>query len=112
MGYRNTRLRLVFAFTLAMEMALGGCGGGGMSSQPPPGQTVTLASTVDGVAQAQMQQNGVPGMVVAVAKNGTMLYAQGYGVMDLGTNVKTPANAIYEIGSITKQFTAALILKL
>lgn len=59
-----------------------------------------------------MQQQGMPGMTVALAKNGTMLYVQGYGVTDLSTHQTSQPNAIFEIGSVTKQFTAALIMKL
>ena len=51
-------------------------------------------------------------MTVAVAKNGTLLYVKGYGVTDLTTRAATKPNVIFEIGSITKQFTAALIMKL
>ena len=51
-------------------------------------------------------------MMVALAKNGTMLYAQAYGNSDIATNSATQPSTIFEIGSITKQFTAALIMKL
>jgi CubicO group peptidase (beta-lactamase class C family) len=51
-------------------------------------------------------------MTVAVAKNGAILYAQGYGYADLGTCLQMPANAEMQIGSLTKQFTAAAVLQL
>jgi CubicO group peptidase (beta-lactamase class C family) len=59
-----------------------------------------------------MQQQGMPGMTVALSKNGSMLYLQGYGVSDLATRQQTQPGAIFEIGSVTKQFTAALIMSL
>ena len=40
------------------------------------------------------------------------LYGKGYGVSDLTTQEATQPAVIFEIGSITKQFTAALIMKL
>ena len=67
---------------------------------------------MDTVVQAAMQQQGIPGLTVGLAKNGAMLYAQGYGVSDLTTRQATQPNLVFEIGSITKQFTAALIMKL
>jgi D-alanyl-D-alanine carboxypeptidase len=67
---------------------------------------------VDAVVQAAMQQQGIPGITVALAKKGTMLYVQGYGVSDLTTRQATKPNVIFEIGSITKQFTAALVMKM
>lgn len=51
-------------------------------------------------------------MTVAVAKNGTMLYAQAYGVSNLSTSQSSQPSTVFEIGSISKQFTAALIMTL
>src|ERR1700731_15820 len=96
-------------FFIGLAIAFTGCGG---SHAPPPPQASSLGNGVDGVAQAAMQQQGMPGMTVALAKNGTMLYVQGYGVSDLTTRQATQASTIFEIGSVTKQFTAALIMKL
>jgi CubicO group peptidase (beta-lactamase class C family) len=77
---------------LAIVLAFPGCGGSSASSSSSPHQQqVSLGSTVDGVAQAAMQQQGIPGMTVALAKNGTMLYVQAYGVSDLTTRQATAA---------------------
>jgi CubicO group peptidase (beta-lactamase class C family) len=59
-----------------------------------------------------MKSQNIPGMTVALAKNGSMLYSQAYGYSNLATKSKTQISTIFEIGSITKQFTAALIMKL
>ena len=106
-GLRLT-VSLVF---VAVALALVGCGG---SSGSPPllPPSASLGAAVDAVAHAAMQQQGIPGMTVAVAKKGTMLYAQGYGVSNLTTLQTTQPGVIFELGSITKQFTAALIMKL
>lgn len=50
--------------------------------------------------------------VVLVAKGGDVLLEKGYGVMDADTKTPMPANALYDWCSVTKQFTAAAILKL
>jgi len=54
----------------------------------------------------------MPGMTVAIYKNGKVLYTQGYGYADLSTCQPMQANAEMQIGSITKQFTAAAVLQL
>lgn len=94
--------------SLAMAVSLSGCGASNSSSSP----TQSLSGTVDGLAQAEIQQSGVPGMTVALAKKGTILYTHGYGVIDLSTGQPTDPKTVFEIASITKQFTAALIMKL
>jgi D-alanyl-D-alanine carboxypeptidase len=105
LGLRST----LFLASIGLALAFVGCGG---SSAPAQHQASSLGATVDAVAQAALQQQGIPGMTVALAKNGTMLYVQGYGVSDLTTQQTTQPGAIFEIGSVTKQFTAALIMKL
>jgi D-alanyl-D-alanine carboxypeptidase len=105
---------IVFAFLPAMLLTLEGCGGSNSSSQQSNSsqQPLSLQKTVDGAVQTFMQTTYVPGVTVALAQNGTVLYAQGYGVTDLSTRQATQSDAIFEIDSVTKQFTAALIMKL
>lgn len=52
------------------------------------------------------------GMTVGVVKGRDTLLLKPYGYADLEFDVPTPDGAIYEIGSVTKQFTAASILLL
>jgi CubicO group peptidase (beta-lactamase class C family) len=73
---------------------------------------MSLSYVVDGLANSAMEQQGIPGMTVALAKNGTMLYTQAYGDSNTAAHAATQTGTICEIGSITKQFTAALIMRL
>jgi CubicO group peptidase (beta-lactamase class C family) len=49
---------------------------------------------------------------VLVAQNGKILLEKGYGFKNKKENALNTANTIYQIGSITKQFTSAIILQL
>lgn len=49
---------------------------------------------------------------VLVAKNGTVLLNKGYGYRNVADKVVNTEQSIFQLGSITKQFTAAVILKL
>jgi len=99
--------RIFLLFLIAVVPA--SCGG---SAVAPANNVSLLTSTVDGLAHSVMQEQNIPGMTVAIAKGGVVLYAQGYGVSDLMTQQAMKPGVISEIGSITKQFTAALIMKL
>ena len=68
-----------------------------------------LTARLDSAVRAHVANPLVPGVSVAVARGGEMLLHRGYGYVDLEWDVATPqdASASYEIGSITKQFTAA-----
>ena len=49
---------------------------------------------------------------VLVAQKGTVLLQKGYGYKNAAKNEMNDANTIFQIGSITKQFTSAIILRL
>ena len=61
---------------------------------------------------ALMKAAKVPGMQVLVIRDGAVASNTSYGVRDIGTNAPVDENTHFEIGSITKQFTAAAILQL
>ncbi len=52
------------------------------------------------------------GASVVVARHGQTILAQSFGQADLELDVPMPADASFEIGSVTKQFTASAILLL
>lgn len=49
---------------------------------------------------------------VLVAQNGKIILEKGYGFKNKNENLMNTANTLYQIGSITKQFTSAIILQL
>ncbi len=74
--------------------------------------TSALRSAIDSTARALVKEGRIAGLSIAVLRGRDTLALAGYGSADLELNVPTPARAIYEIGSVTKQFTAAAILML
>jgi hypothetical protein len=59
-----------------------------------------------------MAHQHVPAVSLAIAKNGQIFYASGYGYRDLTSRRAADANTIYNVGSVTKEFTAAGIMLL
>ena len=59
-------------------------------------------------ASAAFRFNGV----ALIARNGTIELNKGYGWKDVKSKTLHDSASIFQIGSITKQFTAAIILKL
>ena len=59
-----------------------------------------------------MQAFHAPGMVVVVVDSGRVVSNDAYGVKNLKTQQPVDVHTRFEIGSITKQFTAAAILQL
>jgi CubicO group peptidase (beta-lactamase class C family) len=54
----------------------------------------------------------VPGMSIAIVKDGKVIFAKGYGVKEAGKNEAPDENTLYAIASNTKSMTAAMIAQL
>jgi CubicO group peptidase (beta-lactamase class C family) len=81
-----------------------------MASSPP--MDPALASRIDADAQMVLQRTGTPGATLAIYRDGAPVYVHAYGLGDHERRTPATASTHYEIGSITKQFTAAAILQL
>lgn len=53
-----------------------------------------------------------PGVAVIVTRGGNTVYASGRGMADIAANRPLASSSVFRLGSITKQFTAAVILQL
>ena len=67
---------------------------------------------VDADVQAILARTGAPSAVVAIIDHGRVVYRKAYGLRDHERKLAAAVDTHYEIGSITKQFTAAAILQL
>jgi CubicO group peptidase (beta-lactamase class C family) len=89
--------------TVLVALALAGCSAAAQAD---------LAATIDAIVEAPIKAGKVAGASVAVVRGNQTIVERGYGLADLQLDVPTPPRAIYEIGSVTKQFTAAAMLLL
>lgn len=128
-----------FAILLGGCVALAGCGGGGGSL--PPGATLAVATPTPPAASPFdliIEQNyaGGWGVDLGVFKNGALVYGKGYGLRDRGLpdsygrqtfwpvpppeqvlglprgSFAPDAGTLYELASVSKEFTAGAILLL
>jgi CubicO group peptidase (beta-lactamase class C family) len=60
----------------------------------------------------RMRHYKVPGVAIAVLKNGEVVRAVGYGVREAGTNDQVDGDTLFSVGSISKVATAATTLRL
>ena len=75
-------------------------------------QVKPLAQRLDSVAGAPIAANRTVGLVAAVVKGKDTLLLKGYGKADVEWDIAMPADAMFELGSVTKQFTAVALLQL
>ena len=70
------------------------------------------ADPIDDYVRAQLATRHLPGVSLAVIKDGKILKAAGYGLASLELNAPASERTVYEIGSISKQFAADAVLLL
>ncbi len=73
-------------------------------AQPVP------AAKIDRVIKQQMDANKIPGVSLAVIRNGKIVLLKSYGLANVEHHVPVRPETIFQSGSIGKQFTAAAIM--
>jgi CubicO group peptidase (beta-lactamase class C family) len=74
--------------------------------------TSTLEAYANSIFQASIDSAQIAGGAILVYQKGKMLLNKSYGYASLELSTPMPMNGIFDIGSVTKQFTAAAILRL
>jgi len=72
----------------------------------------TLPSDLDSYIARVLKTFEVPGLAVAIVKDGKVVLAKGYGVRKLGETTPVDENTLFGIGSNTKAFTSAALATL
>ena len=72
----------------------------------------TLETWIQHIVPKQMREGKMPGLSIAVVKNGETIYAEGFGSRDLEKNLPATTDTLYGIGSITKSFVAIAVMQL
>jgi D-alanyl-D-alanine carboxypeptidase len=70
------------------------------------------ADNIDDYCSAQLAKQHIPGFTVGIVEHGKLVSARGYGQADIELNAPVTKDTVFEIGSMTKQFTATLVMML
>lgn len=130
---RRARPGLLLAMVAAVTLALvaGACSGSdvvglapttttGSGAQGPPsalGTVVPLTrAQVDAavrewvpMAEQMQSESGVPGMATAVVFDDQVVFAQGFGTRQVGTNEPVDANTVFQLASLSKPVGATVM---
>jgi N-acyl-D-amino-acid deacylase len=121
---RHRVLGLALSAWLVLLLAGAGCRNSGErgGTVPPPELQAgdTLAPEVpllgldafDQTIEALMEEYGVPGGALALAKDGRLVLAQAYGRACAGSNLPVRPDSLFRIASVSKPLTAVAILTL
>src|SRR5687768_8551658 len=70
------------------------------------------ADEIDDFVREAMQKHYIPGVSLAVIKDGTLFKAAGYGLANLEHEIPVRPDTVFKIGSVSKQFIATGIMLL
>jgi D-alanyl-D-alanine carboxypeptidase len=82
-------------------------GGGALAQTVQPDDT-----KFDQIGQQIEKEQAAPGFAYLVWSHGKVVFAKGYGFADVASKTSATPDTRFAIGSISKQFTAACVLKL
>jgi CubicO group peptidase (beta-lactamase class C family) len=74
---------------------------------PASGQTAVGVDSLDRYVRSELVRQRVPGLSIAVLRGDNVVLARGYGYANVEHHVPATDSTVYEVGSISKQFTAA-----
>jgi CubicO group peptidase (beta-lactamase class C family) len=104
MPLRRCILQFVFAMVIGLLASAGAVAG--------PPDDATLQSKVDALAAEALKRPGAVGLSIGVARGGKVILAKGYGLADVEFEAPANEQTMFRIGSVTKQYTAAAIMRL
>jgi len=96
---RQLSVRLITLFLIALL-------GGPAKLRAQDNSTPPNFNGFDGFVEQVMKDWKVPGLAVAVVKDGKVIYAKGFGYRDVKKGLKVTPDTLFAIGSCSKAFTA------
>lgn len=103
-------LRLFYVYFVVILFSLSvSCASTGRNSDVDYGPVVDqLKSHIN----QGMSRDHITGLSIALVDEGSVAWAEGFGYSDLARGVKADSSTLYEIGSISKTMTAAVVMRL
>ncbi len=77
----------------------------------PPGQIDRAIARLDGLAGDIMRKTQIPGLAVAVVRDGKTVYAKGFGVRRVGSPAKVDADTVFQLASLSKPVGATVVAR-
>jgi CubicO group peptidase (beta-lactamase class C family) len=100
---RSRNLQLLFLALLTFSYGLSG-----VSAHPGDSDFRELEKVI----LQELQETGTPGAAVAIIKDGRLIFAKGFGIASIENGGAVTPDTLFRLGSTTKMFTGAAMVKL
>ena len=77
----------------------------------PDGQIDHAIARLDALADEMMHKSKIPGMAVAVVRDGRTIYAKGFGIRKVGEPARVDADTVFQIASLSKSVSATIVAR-
>ena len=84
----------------------------GPATGPVSKLPVARVEAIEVVLSNEMARLGIPGLSLAIAHAGGLVFANGYGFADIENFVSAKADTAYRLASVSKSMTAVVVLQL
>ena len=104
--------RTILLAVLAVALV---CVHGSRCQQTQPSESPDLHKAieqVDALAAAEIAKDNIGSITIGIISGGSLVWTKSYGYADMGKKIPATKDTVYRIGSITKQFTALMLLQL
>jgi len=98
-------------FVAGMLLASAATAAAIVPASPALAQPADFGAQAEALLDAAYPADG-PGAAVVVMQGGRVIYAGGRGLADIETQRRITPDSVFKLGSIVKQFTAAMVLQL
>ncbi|UCF20553.1 MAG: serine hydrolase [Gemmatimonadota bacterium] len=106
-------MRKILAVLVLVLLAAAGVGVANGAAQAPQRTEVqssaATAEDLDAFISGVVTESGLPGLAIAVVKDGEVILSKGYGYRDLDGQLPVTSSTLFAIGSITKSFTVTVL---
>ncbi|MGH7459876.1 MAG: serine hydrolase domain-containing protein [Longimicrobiales bacterium] len=75
-------------------------------AEPPAPRFTKAVDSARGAVRRRIREGNLPGVSVAVARNGAVVWAEAFGWSDVSSGVVATPRTLYPVGSISKSLTA------
>ena len=74
--------------------------------------STAAADKLDDLLKTKMETRKIPGLSLVVVRDGKVIKSMGYGLANVETETPATPETVYQLASVTKQFTATAIMML
>ncbi|HEY5978883.1 MAG TPA: serine hydrolase [Microlunatus sp.] len=75
----------------------------------PLAQIDAAIAGLDGIVDEVMERTGVPGVSVAVVRDGTTVYAKGFGLREVGKTDQVDPDTVFQVASLSKSISSTCV---